>query len=65
LSARRKSNYHRSIGDIRNGIGSLRESLDEGVQGFPRELLDGMEIGLVAQPSIHAFEVGRELAAQL
>jgi hypothetical protein len=45
-----KCNYHRSIGDMRNGIAKLREPLDEGVQGFPRALLDGMEVGLVAQP---------------
>jgi hypothetical protein len=44
---------------------SLREPLDEGAQGFPRALLDGMDVGFVARPSIHAFEVGRELVSQL
>jgi hypothetical protein len=60
-----KCNYHRSIGDTSNGITNLGEPLDEGAQGFPRALLDGMEVGLVARPSISALEVGRELAAQL
>jgi hypothetical protein len=60
-----KCNYHRSIGDTRNGIVNLREPLDEGAQGFPRALLDGMEVSLVARPSIRALKVGRELAAQL
>jgi hypothetical protein len=44
---------------------NLRETLDEGVQGFPRALLDGVEVSLVARPSISTLEVGRELAAQL
>jgi hypothetical protein len=60
-----KCNYYRSIGDTRNGIVNLREPLDEGAQGFPRALLDGLEIGLVTRPSISALEVGSELAAQL
>jgi hypothetical protein len=60
-----KCNHYRSIGDTRNGIANLREPLDEGVQGFPRVLLNGMEIGLVTRPSINALEVGRELAVQL
>jgi hypothetical protein len=60
-----KCNYYRSIGDTRNGIANLREPLDEGAQGFPRALLDGMEIGFVTRPNISALEVGRELAAQL
>jgi hypothetical protein len=60
-----KYNYYRSIGDTRNGITNLREPLDEGAQGFPRALLDGVEIGLVTRPSISALEVGREPAAQL
>jgi hypothetical protein len=58
-----KCKYYRSIGDTRNGIANLREPLDEGVQGFPRALLDGVEIGLVTRPSIRALKVGRELAA--
>jgi hypothetical protein len=60
-----KCNYHRSIGDIRNDFANLGEPLDEGVQGFPRALLDGMEVGLVARPSISFLEVGRELTTQL
>jgi hypothetical protein len=60
-----KCNYYRSIGDTRNGIANLTKSLDEGAQGFPRALLDGMEIGLITRPSISTLEVGRELAAQL
>jgi hypothetical protein len=31
--------------------------------GIPRALLDGMEVSLVAWPSIHALKVGRELAS--
>jgi hypothetical protein len=58
-----KCKYYRSIGDTRNGIANLREPLDEGVQGFPRALLDGVEISLVTRPSISALKVGRELAA--
>jgi hypothetical protein len=60
-----KCNYHRSIGDTRNSIVNLGEPLDEGVQGFPRALLDSIEVCLVARPSIRALEVGHELAAQL
>jgi hypothetical protein len=60
-----KCNYHRSIGDTRNGIANLRELLSEVAQGFTQALLDGMEVGLVAQSSIHALKVGLELAAQL
>jgi hypothetical protein len=60
-----KCNYYRSIGDTRNDIANLREPLDEGAQGFPRALLDGVEIGLVTRPSISALEVGREPTAQL
>jgi hypothetical protein len=41
----------------------LGEPLDEGAQGFPRALLDGMKVSLVARLSIRALEVGRELAA--
>jgi hypothetical protein len=59
------SSHYRSIGDMRNGIVNLRELLDEGAQGFPWALLDGVEIGLVTRPSISTLEVGRELAAQL
>jgi hypothetical protein len=61
----KKYNHYRSIGDTRNDIVNLREPLDEGAQGFPRALLDGVEIGLISQPSISALEVDRELAAQL
>jgi hypothetical protein len=50
---------------MRNGIANLREPLDEGAQGFPRVLLDGVEIGLISRPSISALKVGCELAAQL
>jgi hypothetical protein len=50
---------------MRNGIVNLREPLDEGAQGFPRALLDGVEVGLVTRPSIGALKVGCELAAQL
>jgi hypothetical protein len=60
-----KCNHYRSIGDTRNGIANLREPLDEGAQGFPRALLDDVEIGLVTRPSISALEVGRELVAHL
>jgi hypothetical protein len=60
-----KCNHYRSIGDTRNGIVNLREPLDEGAQGFPWPLLDGVEIGLVTRPSLGALEVGHELAAQL
>jgi hypothetical protein len=59
-----KCNHYRSIGDTRNGIANLREPLDEGAQGFPRPLLDGVEIGLITRPGVGALEVGRELAAQ-
>jgi hypothetical protein len=58
-----KCNHYKSIGDTRNGIVNLREPLNEGAQGFPRALLDGMEIDLISRPSISALEVGRELAA--
>jgi hypothetical protein len=47
------------------GIVNLGEPLNEGVQGFPRALLDGVEVGLVARPSVGTLEVDRELAAQL
>jgi hypothetical protein len=60
-----KCNHNRSIGDTKNGIANLREPLDEGEQGFPRALLDDMEVGLVARPSIATLKVGRELAARL
>jgi hypothetical protein len=60
-----KCNHYRSIGDTRNGIANLRESLDEGAQGFPWALLDGMEIDLITRLSISALEVGCELATQL
>jgi hypothetical protein len=60
-----KCNHHRSIGDTRNSITNLREPLDEGAQGFLWALLDGVEVDLVAQLSISALEVDRELAAQL
>jgi hypothetical protein len=43
----------------------LGKPLDEGAQGFPWVLLDGMEVDLVARPSISTLEVGRELVAQL
>jgi hypothetical protein len=59
-----KCNYYISIGDTRNGIANLREPLDKGAQGFPRALLDGVEISLVTWPSIGALKVVRELAAQ-
>jgi hypothetical protein len=59
-----KCNHYRSIGDTRNGIANLRQPLNEGAHGFPQALLDGMEIGLVTQPSIIALEVGHELVAQ-
>jgi hypothetical protein len=58
-----KYNYHRSIGDTRNVIMNLREPLDEGAQGFPWALLDGMVVSLVVRPCIHTLKVGRELAA--
>jgi hypothetical protein len=60
-----KCNHYRSIGDTRNGIVNLREPLDKGAQGFPRALLDGVEISLITRPSISALEVGCELVAQL
>jgi hypothetical protein len=60
-----KCNHYRSIGDMRNGIANLREPLDEGAQGFPRPLLDGVKIGLVTRPDVSALKVGRELVAQL
>jgi hypothetical protein len=60
-----KCNHYRSIGDMRNGIVNLREPQDEGVQGFPRALVDGVEIGLITRPSISALEVGCKLVAQL
>jgi hypothetical protein len=60
-----KCNYHKNIGNTRNGIADLGESLDEGAQGFPWALLDGMEVGLIARPSISILKVGRELAAWL
>jgi hypothetical protein len=60
-----KYNYYRSIGDTRNDIANLREPLDDGAQGFPQALLDGVEISLVTRPSISALKVCRELATQL
>jgi hypothetical protein len=60
-----KCNYHRSIRDTRNNIANLGEPLDEGAQGFPWALLDGVEVGLVARSSISALKVGFELVAQL
>jgi hypothetical protein len=60
-----KCNYHESIGDMRNDITNLGELLDEGPQGFPQALLDGVEVGLVARPNISALKVDRELVAQL
>jgi hypothetical protein len=36
---------------------NLGEPLDKGAQGFPRALLDGVEVSLVAWPSIDALEV--------
>jgi hypothetical protein len=60
-----KCNHYRSIGDMRNGIANLRELQDEGAQGFPRALVDGVEIGLVTRLSISALEVGCKLVAQL
>jgi hypothetical protein len=60
-----KCNYYKSIGDTENDIANLREPLDEGAQGFPQALLDGVEVGLVTRLSIGALEVGRELVAQL
>jgi hypothetical protein len=59
-----KCNYHRSIGDTRNVIAIPGELSDEGAWGFPRALLDGVEVGLIARSSISALEVDRELAAQ-
>jgi hypothetical protein len=60
-----KCNHHISIGDTRNGIANLRESLNEGAQGFLQALLDDVEVDLVARLSISALEVDCELAAQL
>jgi hypothetical protein len=60
-----KCNHHRSIGDMRNGIVKLRELLGEATQGFPRALLDGVEVGLIARPGISTLEVSHELATQL
>jgi hypothetical protein len=60
-----KCNYYISIGDMRSGIANLREPLDEGAQGFPRALLDGMEVSFITRPSICALELGRELVGQL
>jgi hypothetical protein len=59
-----KCNHNRSIGDTRNGIANLGEQLDKGAQGFPRVLLDDVEISLITRPSTDALEVGHELAAQ-
>jgi hypothetical protein len=39
---------HISIGDMRDGTTNLGEPVDEGAQGFPQALLDGVEVGLVA-----------------
>jgi hypothetical protein len=60
-----KCNHYRSIEDTRNGIVNLRELLDEGAQGFPWVLLDGVEIGLITRSSISALDVGHELVAQV
>jgi hypothetical protein len=60
-----KCNHYRSIGDTSNGIMNLREPLDEGAKGFPRPILDGVEISLVTRPGVGTLKVGRELAAQL
>jgi hypothetical protein len=55
-----KCNHHRSIRDTGNGIANLREPLDKGAQGFPWALLDGVEVSLIAWPSISTVKVGRE-----
>jgi hypothetical protein len=39
-----KCNHYRIIEDMRNDIVNLREPLDEGAQGFPRVLLDRVEV---------------------
>jgi hypothetical protein len=59
-----KCNHYRGIGDTRNDITNLRELLDEGTQGFPRALLDGVEISLITRPSKSALKVGHELTTQ-
>jgi hypothetical protein len=60
-----KCNHNRGIGDTRNCVANLGETLDEGAQRLPRTLLDHVEVGLVAWPGVSALKVGRELAAQL
>jgi hypothetical protein len=60
-----KYSHNRSVGDTGNGITNLGEPLNEGAQGFPPALLDGVEVGLVAWPSVGILKVGHELAAQL
>jgi hypothetical protein len=50
---------------MRDSVANLREPLDEGVQRFPRALLDGMEVSLIARLRVGTLKVGRELAAQL
>jgi hypothetical protein len=46
-----------------DGVLNLGEPLDEGSQGLPWALLDGMEVNLIAGPSVRALKVGRELMA--
>jgi hypothetical protein len=58
-----KCNHNRSTWDTRNGVVNLGEPLDEGEQGFPQALLDGVEVDLVAQLIIDALKVSCELAA--
>jgi hypothetical protein len=48
-----------------DGVLNLGEPLDEGSQGLPWALLDGMEVNLIAGPSVRALKVGRELMSQL
>jgi hypothetical protein len=56
-------NHNRSIGDMRDGVVNLRESLGEGAQWFPQALLHGMEVGLIAWVRVGTLKVDCELMA--
>jgi hypothetical protein len=60
-----KCNNDKSIGDARDGVVNLGEPLDEGAQSFPRALLHGVEVGLIAEPRVDTLKVGHELMTQL
>jgi hypothetical protein len=60
-----KCNHNRSIGETRNGVANLGNSLNEGAQRFPWELLHNVEVCLITQPQVSTLKVGRKLTVQL